>query len=163
MKMSRTSSYAVQAMLAISQETSGRPVACREIAQARKLPERFLLQILRNLVTHGLLVSVRGTEGGYMLSRAVEDITLLSLIEAIEGPLTSDVPYSAGLAEPIQAKLRLICDDLAAATRFRLAKVTLRDLMPSTPPSRPDVPMPIPSTPPMMAQSLGETLAGPGQ
>jgi Rrf2 family protein len=51
------------------------------------MPERFLLQILRNLVTHGILRSTRGVEGGYALTRPPEQISLLEVIEAIEGPI----------------------------------------------------------------------------
>jgi Rrf2 family protein len=51
------------------------------------MPERFLLQILRVLVTHGILKSTRGVEGGYSLSRSPEAISLLEVIEAIDGPL----------------------------------------------------------------------------
>ena len=53
------------------------------------MPERFLLQILRDLVTHGILHSTRGVEGGYTLDRRPEDVSLLDVIEAIEGPVVS--------------------------------------------------------------------------
>ncbi len=54
-----------------------------------QMPERFLLQILRSLVTHGILSSTRGVDGGYALERPVEQISLLEVIEAIDGPLNS--------------------------------------------------------------------------
>ncbi len=137
MKLSRTSYYAVRAIIALAQDSTGQPVACRSIALEREMPKRFLLQILRNLVTHGLLISVRGVDGGYKLGRPAQEITLLNLVEAIEGPLASCVPTDGTLAEPIQAKLRKICEDIAAATRSRLAGTTLHDLMQGTTPAIP--------------------------
>jgi hypothetical protein len=57
MKLSRTVAYALQATLLLAKDTSRMPVACSKLAVEGKMPERFLLQILRNLVNHGLLRS----------------------------------------------------------------------------------------------------------
>jgi hypothetical protein len=54
------------------------------------MPERFLLQILRVLVTHGILRSTRGVDGGYALTKPADQISLLEVIEAIDGPLDSE-------------------------------------------------------------------------
>jgi Rrf2 family protein len=51
------------------------------------MPERFLLQILRSLVNHGILRSTRGVDGGYALLRPARDVSVLQIMEAIEGPL----------------------------------------------------------------------------
>ena len=71
---------------------SENPVPCSQLAAEGHMPERFLLQILRHLVTHGILHSTRGVEGGYTLERKPEQVSLLDVIEAIEGPLTSALP-----------------------------------------------------------------------
>ena len=81
-KLSRTVEYAVQATLQLAQSKTGSPVPCSQLATCSAMPERFLLQILRSLVTHGILTSTRGVVGGYMLARRPEDISLLDLIEA---------------------------------------------------------------------------------
>jgi Rrf2 family protein len=66
-KLSRTASYALQAVLQLAQsDASGYPVPCSRLAAEGKMPERFLLQILRSLVTHGILGSTRGVDGGYV-------------------------------------------------------------------------------------------------
>lgn len=59
MKLTRTISYAVQAMIALSELDRSTPVSGRQLADYGKLPEKFLLQILRNLVANGVLCSVR--------------------------------------------------------------------------------------------------------
>lgn len=90
MKLSRTVAYAVRATLQLAEKKSSAPVPCSELASEGQMPERFLLQILRNLVTHGILRSTRGVDGGYSLVRPASEISLLDVIEAIEGP------YDAG-------------------------------------------------------------------
>jgi Rrf2 family protein len=92
MKLSRTVEYANQATLQLAQSRTAGPVPCSQLAATSSMPERFFLQIVRSLVTHGILSSTRGVVGGYFLQRAPEDISLLDLVEAIEGPLVGSVP-----------------------------------------------------------------------
>ncbi len=81
MKLSRTVAYAVRATIQLAQMSTDRPIPCSKLASEGNMPERFLLQILRNLVTHGILRSTRGVDGGYALTRPPEDISLLDVIE----------------------------------------------------------------------------------
>ena len=92
------------------------------------MPERFLLQILRHLVTHGILHSTRGVEGGYTLERKPEQVSLLDVIEAIEGPLNSALPSGDGVA-PYEEKLRKALDQITAMMREQLEAVKLSDLL----------------------------------
>src|ERR1700680_2225111 len=94
MKLSRTVAYAIHATLQLAQSKSGVPVPCSRLATEGHMPERFLLQILRHLVTHGILHSTRGVDGGYALERKPEEISLLDVIEAIDGPLSATLPSS---------------------------------------------------------------------
>src|SRR4026209_54956 len=96
MKLARTVSYAVQATLQLAKNESSEPVPCSQLASTGNMPERFLLQILRNLVTHGILRSTRGVDGGYSLVRSPEQISLLEVIEAIEGPYDSGTSLGEG-------------------------------------------------------------------
>src|ERR1700687_5384355 len=98
MKLSRTVAYAIYATLQLAQSKSGVPVPCSHLAAEGHMPERFLLQILRHLVTHGILHSTRGVDGGYALERKPEEISLLEIIEAIDGPLDSAPPDDGGVA-----------------------------------------------------------------
>ena len=90
MKLSRTVSYAVRATLELARSDPLTPVPCSKLAAAGDMPERFLLQILRVLVTHGILRSTRGVEGGYSLLRSPDEISLLEVIEAIDGPMARE-------------------------------------------------------------------------
>ena len=105
MKLSRTVSYALQATLQLAQADSELPIPCSRLAADGKMPERFLLQILRNLVAHGILGSTRGVDGGYTLERSAEKISLLDVIEAIEGPISVSLPAGDGLAAGPRTRL----------------------------------------------------------
>jgi Rrf2 family protein len=94
------------------------------------MPERFLLQILRNLVTHGILRSTRGVEGGYRLTRSPDQISLLDVIEAIEGPIDSGDPLSGDLPEVSQSKLREALDEVTATSKKQLSAIKLSHLIP---------------------------------
>ncbi len=131
MKLSRTVAYAIQACLQLAQADSQQPVPCSQLAADGHMPERFLLQILRHLVTHGILHSTRGVEGGYTLERKPVDISLLDIIEAIEGPLVSSIPAVEGsTSELIQNRLRSALDEITATTRQQLSSIKLTALMP---------------------------------
>jgi Rrf2 family protein len=109
------------------------------------MPERFLLQILRNLVAHGILESTRGVDGGYMLERAPDQISLLEVIEAIDGPLVSATPVSDGLAAESREKLDGALAAVTDVARRELAAVKLANLLP---PSGPVAPMVAPTANP---------------
>ena len=93
------------------------------------MPERFLLQILRNLVNHGILQSTRGVEGGYTLERRPEEISLLQIIEAIEGPLNSNMPISDSLPLECQEQLRDALKEVTATARRQLDAIKLSSLL----------------------------------
>lgn len=95
------------------------------------MPERFLLQILRNLVAHGILESTRGVEGGYTLERTPDQISLLELIEAIDGPMTSNLPMNEGFAAESKSKLESAMLEVTAGARRGLESVKLADLLPA--------------------------------
>jgi len=93
------------------------------------MPERFLLQILRNLVTHGILRSTRGVDGGYALVRPADQISLLEVIEAIEGPYDASLEMGDGLSEDSQHKLRDALTDVTTTTRRQLEAIKLAALL----------------------------------
>ena len=129
MKLTRTASYAVRATIQLAESTSESPVPCSRLASEGKMPERFLLQILRSLVRHGILRSTRGVDGGYALSRSPDDISLLEVIEAVEGPLGADtqqvisLPMASRLA--VDRALRRVADN----ARRQLAAVKVSQLL----------------------------------
>jgi Rrf2 family transcriptional regulator, cysteine metabolism repressor len=131
-KLSRTSSYALQAIFQLAQsDASGSPIPCSHLAAEGKMPERFLLQILRNLVTHGILGSTRGVQGGYVLERKPEDISLLDVIEAVDGPVVPSLPIREGLCDEANSKLECTLAGVAELVRRELDAVKLAHLLPA--------------------------------
>lgn len=93
------------------------------------MPERFLLQILRNLVAHRILSSTRGVEGGYTLDRTPDQISLLEVIEAIDGPLAATLPINEGLSEQSRLKLEAALKKVTNTARHQLDTFKLSDLL----------------------------------
>jgi Rrf2 family protein len=129
MKLSRTVSYAVKATLQLAQSTGDGPVPCSKLASQGNMPERFLLQILRNLVTHGILRSTRGVDGGYALVKPADQISLLEVIEAIEGPYDSALEIGEGLPPDSQHKLQDALGQVTSTTRRQLEAIKLSQLL----------------------------------
>jgi Rrf2 family protein len=67
------------------------PVSAREIAERRQIPPRFLEQLFVALRRGGVVSAVRGAKGGFVLTRDPEQITVLEIVEALEGPLETSV------------------------------------------------------------------------
>jgi len=130
MKLSRTVAYALQATLQLACSDSGHPVPCSRIASDGQMPERFLLQILRNLVAHGILASTRGVDGGYSLERNPESISLLEVIEAIEGPVVSSAPPGKGLPSSSRAMLEQALAEVTGMARRQLEAIKIAHLLP---------------------------------
>jgi Rrf2 family protein len=129
MKLSRTVEYAVQASLALAEIGGEEPVPCSRLAAMGKMPERFLLQILRTLVTHDILRSTRGVEGGYRLSRPSTKISLLQVIEAVEGPMMGGLTAESDVVGPHSGQLDAAVDRITAGIRRELDDISLASLL----------------------------------
>ncbi len=141
MKLSRTVAYAVRATLQLARSDSTSPVPCSQLASEGKMPERFLLQILRNLVTHGILRSTRGVDGGYSLVRPPHEISLLEVIEAIEGPLNTGEPLGEESATVSQNLLQEALQEVTNNSRRQLEAIKLSQLL--EPPKLPETSEPV--------------------
>ena len=130
MQLSRASSYALHALAYMAGRPSGRPVASHHIAEARGIPERFLLKVLKPLVTAGVLRSLKGPNGGFRLARPASQITLLEVVEAADGPLRGDAPLVAREGRGgLDSRLLAVCERAADEVRRQLGKVRLSDLV----------------------------------
>ncbi len=78
--------YGLQAMLYIAMHSSeDKNVGLKVIAEGQDIPRHFLSKILQQLVKNNLLLSMKGPTGGFSLAKAPEKITLIKIIEAIDG------------------------------------------------------------------------------
>lgn len=130
MKLTRASSYATHALVYMAAQKQQKPVPSHLIAKERGIPERFLLKVLKPLVTARVLVSVKGPNGGYRLARTPGDVSLLQVVEAVDGPIRGIAPLSVEEADnPLNRKLDSICKETADQLRKRLEKIKLNDLV----------------------------------
>lgn len=130
MKLSRTVVYGLQAIVQLARMESDTPVTCRRISAGSKMPERFLLHVLRKMVIHGILASTRGSDGGYELRRKPADISLLDVIEAIDGPIRADMPDRKHLfTSAADERLQSAIDEVTSTMRRQLRELSLADLL----------------------------------
>jgi Rrf2 family iron-sulfur cluster assembly transcriptional regulator len=116
--------YAVEAVLYIAYNAKAGPIAGSEIAEAQKLPTRYLEPMMQKLVRSGILRGVRGPQGGYVLGRERRRITLADICDALAE--NADMPESAtALGEKI---LSATAQDLMKNWRSQLAEVSIAQL-----------------------------------
>src|SRR5437763_15913514 len=94
MKLTRASSYALHAVAYMANQKKSEPVASHIIAQDRGIPERFLLKVLKPLVSAQILLSIKGPNGGYRLAKPANEITMLDVVEAVDGPIRGAAPVN---------------------------------------------------------------------
>jgi Rrf2 family protein len=85
LELTKRGDYAVRAMLALARDEDAGLVSARRIAERMDIPVRFLPQVLGDLGRAGLVEAAPGRAGGYRLARAASAISLLEVIEAVEG------------------------------------------------------------------------------
>jgi Rrf2 family protein len=120
--------YAVRALVQLA--ATGEAMKADDIATAQNIPLRFLLNILGQLRTAGLVDSRRGSEGGYRLAAEPNEISIASVIRAVEGPL-ADVhglpPEEIDYPPPAEA-VRDVWIATRAGLRRILERVTIDDV-----------------------------------
>ncbi len=87
MQITRQADYALRAILYLSRLSKNARTATRKIAEEMQIPTSFLAKILSQLLIAGLINTSRGTRGGVSLVREPQEISVLEVIEAIDGPI----------------------------------------------------------------------------
>ncbi len=85
LELTKRGDYAVRAMLALARSSDNGLVSARRIADAMAIPVRFLPQVLADLQRAALIEAAPGRSGGYRLAKPSASISLLDVIEAVEG------------------------------------------------------------------------------
>lgn len=88
MNITRQSDYAIRCILYLASKQDGGAVMVEEISRAMDIPKSFLAKILQKLTKAGIVNSIRGIKGGFVLKRNVDKINLLEVIQLIEGPIS---------------------------------------------------------------------------
>jgi Rrf2 family protein len=129
-RVSAKADYAVRAAVELAAASGDEPIKGEAIAEAQQIPLRFLENILGELRHSGLVQSRRGAEGGYLLARPAEAISIADIIRAVERPLAT---VHGDPAEELQYRgdsvpLKEVWLALRANIREVLETVTLADI-----------------------------------
>jgi Rrf2 family protein len=111
------SPYAVRALAELARSGGAGPVPIGEIARRRDIPVQFLEGLFATLRRAGILQSQRGVKGGYSFARAPENLTVLEVVEALEGSLGADARQNGE-----------IWVEAIAALREKLASLTIAEV-----------------------------------
>jgi Rrf2 family iron-sulfur cluster assembly transcriptional regulator len=87
LRLTKKSKYAVRALMELTLDECGSPLGAYEIARRQHIPERFLEQIFGELRRAGILESRRGAHGGFCFSIPPEEITVLDIVEILDGEI----------------------------------------------------------------------------
>src|SRR5438094_1208605 len=132
MRISAKAEYACVAMMELAAGyRAPQPLRIKAIADAQGIPQRFLVQILLQLKTAGLVASVRGASGGYQLTRPPDNITLAQVINAVDEP-TAKTDYALGklhLRTPASETLLRVWHEVQAEEQRLLHSLTLAELL----------------------------------
>src|SRR5260370_36750596 len=124
MKLSRATSYAVHALAFMANQGNRGLVPAHVIAPERGIPLLFLRKQLGQLESAGVLRSQRGPTGGYRLARPAATITLLEIIEAVDGPVRGEAPPLCN-DSALERKRQAVCEKTAALAQAQLKQGAL--------------------------------------
>ena len=111
MRISRSTGYALVAVGYIAQNYKEGAVLAARVSREYNIPLEYLLKILQQLVRANVLRSKRGPRGGFFLARPAEEITMLEIIEAVEGPLMSHMQLAEQTNNaPFSIKMERVCE-----------------------------------------------------
>lgn len=124
MRLTAKSEYGLLALIDLACSGAGRPVSAREIAERQGIPTKFLEQLFVSLRKAGIVTARRGAKGGFVLGSDASGITVLDIVEALEGPLGPTVcdGQTSCAKSPV----------CAAATVWVRATAALRDVLGTT-------------------------------
>jgi Rrf2 family cysteine metabolism transcriptional repressor len=131
MRISSKGDYGLRALFDLAQRYGQGPIQSDEIATRQGIPVNYLNQLLITMRRAGLIESLRGPQGGHMLARSPDTITLLDVLTTLEGPLLPAEPTRDDLNPTVPEDHDLV-DEVWVGLRGRLesllAEMTLDDL-----------------------------------
>lgn len=134
--LSKKAKYGLKALEYIAKQEQNRPIHTSEISLAESIPRKFLEAILLDLKREGILKSKQGKNGGYLLLKAPEDVTIGRVVRLFDGPIALLPCVSSNYYEPCDdceneafCGLKNIFAEVREATGSILDKLTLRDVL----------------------------------
>ncbi len=130
MKISRSTGYALVAVGFIAQHYKDGAVLAARVSKEYDIPLEYLLKILQQLVRANVLRSKRGPRGGFFLAHPAEEITLLQIIEAVDGPMLSHMHLAEQTNNaPFSLKMEVVCQTATEEVKKLFSAAILSDLL----------------------------------
>jgi len=130
MRISRSTGYALLAMCYLAQHQKDGIILSQSISKKYNIPLEYLLKILQQLVRANVLRSKRGPRGGFSLGKTPKQINMLQIVEAVDGPLTSQLDLKEHAPrEKFSGKAEKVYENALAASRAVFEKAKLADLL----------------------------------
>jgi Rrf2 family protein len=131
MELTRKGEYAIRGIVYLAGQPTDSVCLLNDIASAVDVPATFLAKIFQQFSKIGLVKSFRGTGGGFVLARAPDKITLLEVVEAVEGKIIPNrcVAGSEECERAVSCKVHPVWQRVQSQVRDVLAAVTLKDLV----------------------------------
>ncbi|HXF94201.1 MAG TPA: Rrf2 family transcriptional regulator [Nitrospiraceae bacterium] len=133
MQVSLKATYAILAALDLAMHNGDSPVQAKSIAKRQSIPARFLEQVLNAMKKAGLVTSLRGAQGGYMLSKKPSELSLAEILEALDGPIG---PHRGQASHRLSRRdhrqvslLASVWDRVKQAELSVLASITVKELV----------------------------------
>jgi FeS assembly SUF system regulator len=128
-RLSRLTDYGIVLMAHLADAGEG-PHTARDLAAQTELPLPVVSKLLKSLAREGLLVSSRGSKGGYQLARPAEQITVPQMIAALEGPiaLTDCNLHEGACSQELRCHVRTPWQRINRAVHDALSRIRLTDL-----------------------------------
>tara|TARA_Y100001936_G_C16080383_1_gene677309 strand:- start:1585 stop:2022 length:438 start_codon:yes stop_codon:yes gene_type:complete len=130
MKLTTKSRYAVTAMLDIAYHNKGNPISLPEIADRQNISLSYLEQLFSRLKKSGLVESIKGPGGGYMLSKGADDIVISEVIQAVDEDLeTTACNGKSNCHNNHQCISHNLWQDLGTEIKNFLSDITLQQVI----------------------------------
>ncbi|RCL81627.1 MAG: Rrf2 family transcriptional regulator [SAR116 cluster bacterium] len=128
MKLTKRTMLAMEAVLDVAHHARPNPVQAREITKRQKIPERYLEQVMQQLVHTGILKGVRGPRGGYVLAQERRKITLGDIIRVVEQSAAETEQEDLVSSELGQRVIQPVWLEMEDKMLEYFSKITLEDL-----------------------------------
>lgn len=130
MKLSTRSRYGTRVMIDLVRNTEHGPISLKDLAQRQGVSLKYLEQIIPGLKNAGLILSTRGTKGGYVLAQKADQITVLDVVHALEGSLApvDCVQFPEICSRVDNCVTRGVWEEMHRAVKKTLSYYTLQDL-----------------------------------
>ncbi len=134
MKISTRGRYGVRILLDLARHAEGAPRLIREISSAEQISAKYISRLIIDLRRAGFVSSVRGARGGFLLAKDPAELTLLEIIETMEGPLS--VVECVQMPESCErhdcCAPHAVWENLNAEIRAAMSRITLQEMLETT-------------------------------